>query len=405
MFITDIRTIPLRVPLLEPYMDSRELVDQRQALLVEVETSEGVVGLGESAVWGGPHVSTATVVEYELKPLLIGQDPLMIEGLWTKMYEQTMMHGRRGLVLAAMGGIDIALWDILGKLTGLPLYKLFGAYRERVRPYASHGFYKPSRTVDVLSAEMTALRESGFTGFKMKVGRQRPLSYLAGADLCVTSLNEDCDRVRAVREAIGPDPILIIDANSAWTEKTALNVLDELRDADIFFLEEPVPTDDMAASVRLTARSHTPIGGYETHTSRFAFRELIDRRAVDVVQPDACWTGGLSEVRKIAAYAGAHHMLCIPHSFSTAVALTANMHLVGSIANGEFVEWDQNGNPLVDELLVERFQLDGDGLLPIPGGPGLGVTLDRDVVERYRVDNSGNGHGLIAPRVAAAPAT
>jgi L-alanine-DL-glutamate epimerase-like enolase superfamily enzyme len=383
--ITDVRTIPLRVQLEEPYMDSREFVGYRQALLVQVETDEGVTGLGESAVWGGPHSTTMSVIEHELRPLVIGEDPRFVEGIWTKMYEQSMMHGRRGLILAAMSGVDIALWDIVGKVAGLPLYQLFGAYRDRVRPYASHGFYKSTRTPDVLAAEVKGLRERGFTGFKMKVGRQRPIPYLKGADECVTSLAEDCARVHTVRDAIGPDPYLMIDANSAWTEKIALQALREVRDANVFFLEEPVPTDDMEASVRLTARAETQIAGYETETSRWGFRNIIERRAVDVVQPDSCWTGGLSEARKVATLAGAHHMLCVPHCFSTAVAMTSNMHLVGSIANGEFVEWDCNQNPLVDDLLATPMQLGADGLLAIPNGPGLGIELDEDVVERHRV--------------------
>jgi L-alanine-DL-glutamate epimerase-like enolase superfamily enzyme len=366
-------------------MDSRELIDHRQALLVEVETDEGVVGLGESAVWGGPHISTMTVIEQELRPLVVGEDPLYIEGIWTKMYEQSMMHGRRGLVIAAMSGIDIALWDILGKVAGLPLFKLLGACRDSVRPYASHGFYKPSRTLDVLREEMEQLRKAGFTGFKMKVGRQRPIRHLRGADLCLTSFEEDCERIRTVRDAIGPDAVLIIDANNAWTEKTALRLLDEIDECEIFFLEEPVPTDDLQGSIRLTARAKTQIGGYESETSRYGFRELIDRRAVDIVQPDSCWTGGLSEARKIAAHASIHNMLCVPHSFSTAVAMVVNMHLVGSIQNGEFVEWDKNGNPFIDELLASPFELEPDGRLPIPNGFGLGIELNQDTIERYRV--------------------
>ena len=389
MLITDVTTIPLHVDLDEPYMDSREFVGYRQALLVEVHTDEGVRGLGESAVWGGPHITTMTVIEHELKPLLIGEDPLFVEGLWTKMYEQSMQHGRRGLVLAAMGGLDIALWDIVGKVAGLPLYQLFGAFRTHVRPYASHGFYKASRSVEVLADEMSDLRKRGFTAFKMKVGRQRPIPYLHGAQECVTSLEEDYRRVRAVRNAVGPDAELIIDANNAWTDKIALGVLEALSDVNLFFLEEPVPTDDIEGSIRLASRSRTPIGGYETETSRFGFRDLIERRAIDVAQPDACWTGGLSEARKVAALAGVHNMLCVPHSFSTAVAMTANAHLVGSIANGEFVEWDQNSNPLVDELLTEPFQLTSEGRLPIPAGPGLGIELNPDTVARYRAPTLG----------------
>ena len=385
MVITDVRTIPLQVELDEPFMDSRELITYRQALLVEVLTDEGIVGLGESAVWGGPHISTMTVIERELKPLVVGEDPRFIEGIWTKMYEQSVQHGRRGLLLAAMGGIDIALWDILGKIAGLPLVQLFGAYRDSVRPYASHGFYQESRTISVLQDEMKQLRKLGHTAFKMKVGRQNPIPYLKGADLCVTSLAEDYDRVRAVREAIGPSPELIIDANNAWTDKVALRVLDELHDANIFFLEEPLPTDDIEGSIRLCARSRTQIGGYETETSRFGFRDLIERRAIDVVQPDCCWTGGISEVRKIAALASMHNMLCVPHSFSSSVALMTNAHLVGSLANGEFVEWDRTKNPLVEELLTAPPKLTPNGRLMIPSGPGLGIELNRDTVERYRV--------------------
>jgi L-alanine-DL-glutamate epimerase-like enolase superfamily enzyme len=386
MKIAAIRTTLLSCPVDPPYASAAGVQARRGALLVEVETDGGIVGIGEAGPGGG---ATASVIDKVLAPLVIGEDPLLIEGLWQKMFARTRQFGRRGLVMQAISGIDIALWDIAGKVAKLPVYRLLGACRDRVEAYASGGFYQEGKSADALAGEAEGYRARGFRGMKMKVGRnpstQTPLRELLGqSTFCEVEPAEDLARVAAVRQALGPKAKLMVDANCAWSPAMAIQMGRAMEPYDIYWIEEPVATDDIDGSAEVARALATPVAGYETETGLYGFRELILRGAVDIVQLDLAWSGGFSEGRRIAAYAQAHHRMVAPHAFAGAVLLVASLHFAAAIANGLSLEWDQNPNALREDLLKEPLRLDPDGTVKVPERPGLGIELDRAAVERYR---------------------
>ena len=390
MKITDIRTSPLSFRAANPCMSAASFNAARNALIVEIETDSGLTGIAEAGSAGGPMASTAAVIEHELKPLLIGQDPLMIEHLWQLMFARSRQHGRRGIVMHAMSGIDIALWDIAGKAAGMPLYRLFGAYTDQVEVYASGGFYQRGKDLDGLSREAESYVARGFRAMKMKIGRydftgtnfRRMLNQ---PEVCVVTPEEDIARVAAVRQALGPNRRLMADANCVWSPATAIKMGRALEPYDLFWLEEPVATDDIDGSAAVADALATSIAGYETEVGLFGYRELIERRAIDIAQPDLVWSGGFTECRRIAALAQAHNMTLSPHCFSSALLFVAALHFAASEPNVLMVEWDQTEHALRTELLNEAFDYDGAGMMGVPQGPGLGVTLNLDALEKYRV--------------------
>jgi len=378
----DVYTLREDVP---EFSDARHQILFREAMWVRLTTQEGLKGWGEAAVWGGPASVTSAILRHELFPLVRGQDPTAIHFLWERMYQHTAQHGRRGAIVAAMGAIDIALWDILSTRVGLPLVDLLGRMSSKVLPYASAGFYAPNKSLTDLVTEMAGLRGRGFRAFKMKIGRQsrkwsrvweRPDTY---------TLAEDVERVLAVREAIGKESLLLIDANTEWDAPTAIQFLDRIQDADVFFLEEPVSADHYEHASRLRGRYGVRVAGFETEYTRFAYRDLLSAGAIDVVQPDACWCGGLSEARRIAAMASAYGVLAVPHSFSSAMAVHINTHFVASLDNGFLVEWDSTGNPFVDPFLNPDERLDSDGWMAVPEGPGIGFSPDVENVAGIQI--------------------
>ena len=367
----DVFTLRGEVP---GFSDARHQVDVREAMWLRLTTSDGLEGWGEAAVWGGPPSVTSVILRDELFPIVRAQDPSAIHYLWERMYQHTAQHGRRGAVVATMGAIDIALWDILARRAGLPLVDVLGRMSSRVMPYASAQFYSKDKDLTGLVAEVSANKRLGFQAFKMKVGRQQRLWSRVWDRPDTYSLTEDAERVLAVREAIGADSILLIDANTEWDAPTAVGFLDRIQEANVFFLEEPVSADHYHHASRIRGRYGVRIAGFETEYTRFAYRDLLAAGAVDVVQPDACWCGGLSEARRIAAMAGAYGALVVPHSFSSAMSMHVNMHLVASLDNGFLVEWDRTGNPLVDQFLDPSQVLDDDGWMSLPASHGIGFA-------------------------------
>ncbi|MBO0739650.1 MAG: mandelate racemase/muconate lactonizing enzyme family protein [Alphaproteobacteria bacterium] len=387
MKIVNIRTIPLSYRCEPPYGSAGGMQARRGGLLVEIETDGRVTGIGEAGLGGG---ATGPVIEKVLQPMLIGEDPLLIEGLWQKMFARTRQYGRRGIVMNAISGIDIALWDIAGKVANLPLYRLLGGCRDRVEAYASGGFYQEGKSIDGLAAEAESYRARGFRGVKMKIGRnpstQTHLRHLVeDAGLCVVDPEEDIARVAAVRRALGPRAKLMVDVNCAWSPAFAIEMGRALEPYKLYWIEEPVATDDIDGSAAVAGALATPIAGYETEIGLDGFRQLIARGAVDIVQPDIAWSGGFSECRRIAALAQAHHRMVAPHAFASAVTLAASLHFTASIPNGLVLEFDQNPNGLRDELLQEPLAVESDGSMRLPERPGLGIELDRSAIERYGI--------------------
>jgi L-alanine-DL-glutamate epimerase-like enolase superfamily enzyme len=388
--ITEVSTIKLRYDMPTPMADAIHYMPERAALLVQIATDEGHVGLGECAAYGGSLDSMERVVLDDLRPSLLGEDPFRVERLWSRMARRSSQRGTAGMLLQAISGVDIALWDLIGQATGTPIYRLLGGYRDTLDVYASAGFYAAAKGPAELAEEVGGYAERGFRTVKMKIGRNpevmlNPLPDMWAPDYATATLEEDIERVRAARAAIGPRVGLAIDANNAWTPPVAIQFMRRVADEQIAWLEEPVATDDVAGSAEVARALDVPVAGYETATGLASFRELITRRAVDIVQPDVIWTGGITVCRKVAALAEAYSLPVIPHVFSSAVAAIANMHFIASLPNGSLLEFDQNPNPLRSELFEDPLVVPSDGTIRLPDRAGLGVTLNQTVIDHYRV--------------------
>lgn len=392
MKIKQVTAMILRYQYENGIADAQNYFSTRNAVLVEVETDTGLRGIGESACFGGPAESTKYIVERELAPLIVGENPTNIEYIWKKIFDRTRQHGRGGIIMAAMSGIDVALWDILGKIAGLPVYKLLGGYTDKLLPYASSGFYSGGKDTKALAQEVGSYFEQGFRYAKIKVGRNpevflSPLPNMPFTQECNYSLEEDLERVEAcckVADEFGAK--LIVDANNTWNTFTAIKMGKIFQKLGVFWLEEPLHLDNIEGSVELAAALDMPVAGYESEVGLYRFRELIRRHAVDIVQPDVIWSGGFTECRKIANFAHAHNMPCLPHVFSSAVSLAANAHFLASICNAGILELDRNVYPLRDDLLEEPIVVAPDGYIHMSDKPGLGIELREDTIQKYRVD-------------------
>jgi len=346
--------------------------------LVCVHTSEGIAGMG-SAFTGDALAAAAVEV---LEPLWRGESALEPERVTEKLHQHTFWLGRGGTLTHAISGIDIALWDIFGKVCGQPIARLLGGrYRRRVRPYASVLMQEPGP----LSAELTALAEQGFGAFKIgwgPFGRRSP-----GLDEAI---------VRTARETVGPEALLMVDAGASdghWPHgyKWALRTATMLAAYDVHWFEEPLPPDALEDYAALRGQAPVAIAGGEVLTRRQAFRPWLERRALDIVQPDVTKVGGLSEQRRIAWAAQDNGVAFVGHGWNTAIGLAADLQLAAALPTTELVEY-KTGSPYIDELTIGGFGLDPDGMLAVPEGPGLGVALDPEAVERY----TGKRHLFVA---------
>lgn len=388
--VASITTHAVSYPLDAPLSDSIHYMPARTALLLEVNIEDGKVGIGESAIYGGPPSVVETVIHDELAPRVLGEEFTRPERLWQVMTSRSHQHGDGGVLPAAVSGLDIALWDLMGQAAGLPLYRLLGGYRDEVPAYASAGFYAEGKDARDLADEARGYVEAGFRHIKIKVGRttdtpMNPLVNMEAPNFATTTFAEDLRRVAAVRKAVGDDVHVMVDANNSWTKPTALEAGREFERLGIHWFEEPVATDDLKGSAELAATLDLPIAGYETRTGLAGFRDFIEARAVDIVQPDVIWSGGVTPCRRIAALAAAAGLPCVPHVFSTAVSLAANLHFIASLPNSYLLEFDQNPNALRTELLNEPIVPDERGIVAVPDGPGLGARLDRETLRRYAV--------------------
>jgi len=337
--------------------------------LLAVHTDEGVTGWGSSFT-NDQLVRGALGV---LAPLFIGENPLEPERVTEKLHANTFWMGRGGSITHAIGGIDIALWDILGKATGQPVGRLLGGrYRERVKPYASLLMLEPERMAD----ELAPLYAQGFRAFKIGWG---PFGR--------HNVEKDEAIVRASRSALPADALLMVDAGASdafWPQdfKWAARTARMLADHGVYWFEEPLPPDNLRDYVQLRNSSPLPIAGGEVLTRRQTFTPWLQQGAFDIVQPDVTKVGGISEERRIAWMAEEHGVRFIPHGWNTALGLAADLQLASAHRSTTLVEY-LTGSPFVDHLVQGGWRLDAEGMLPIPDGPGLGVAIDPDAVEKY----------------------
>jgi L-alanine-DL-glutamate epimerase-like enolase superfamily enzyme len=363
---------PPKIPM-KPFFNS--ILDiqpprERWASITQVTTDEGVIGFWPTRVRPGKK----ELIEYSIRPKLLGEDPMRLERLWQKMY----MGGDRkpiakGSYIMAMSDVDNALWDLTGKILRQPVYKLLGGYSDRVRVYAAGGYYAEGKTIEDLVKEMESNVGEGFDAVKMKVGGWR----------FGISMETDVARVRAVREALGNEVDLMVDANNAWSAYQAKRFAKLTEPYNPYWFEEPVNPDDLDGSIELRASTSTPIASGENEFTRYGFRDLITRRAVDIVQADPNYAGGLTEVLKIAAMADAHHIHFAPHG-----GHIIGGHAVAAFPNGLIVEcYSSKASPYRDpppSIYEDPLEM-RDGYIEIPDKPGFGMKVKDKIADKYEV--------------------
>lgn len=381
MKITDIEVAYLKIPTIK--LESNGTQD---SAVILVHTDEGITGIGE--VDSAPTVVKAIIeaprshsVMTGLKEVLIGQDPFDTAELWRRMYHASVYYGRRGVVVHAISGIDIALWDLKGKALGKPLCELLGGTPDaKVRAYASALFGRDGKESGDKAARF---KEMGYTAFKfgwMNFGY---------------SEKTDRDHLQGIRDAIGPDAPLMVDVGWAydsggpeWDVTTAISRAKVMAEYNVYWLEEPLHPDNMAGYGELSDRSPVRIAAGEECATIYEFRDLLERGRVHVLQPDVSRAGGVTETMRIAALAQSHDRPVVPHHFKTGILGAVSVHINASIPNRLFQETPApgEGSILNTNLVQPAVQLDAEGNIVIPRGPGLGVELDPDVFAAHRVN-------------------
>ncbi|MEM6988124.1 MAG: mandelate racemase/muconate lactonizing enzyme family protein [Pseudomonadota bacterium] len=387
MKITRVRSHLLGYDLPEELGYSQQYYARRSAHLVEIETDAGLVGWGECFGPGNVAVANKTIVEQVIQPLVVGEDPMAREVLWHRVYNLLRDHGQKGMPLQALSGVDIALWDLFGKIVDQPIYRLLGGpFRDRVPVYGYGMMLKRESSAEHCARfkdEAAAIRDAGFAATKMKVG--------LGA-------RDDIALCEAVREGLGDDFDFMVDANHCYTAHDALTVgraLDALR---AYWFEEPVAPEDLDGYRHLRERLDTHIAGGEAEFSRWGWRELLSRGCLDIAQPEVCALGGISEYQRVLGLAHSHFTTVVNHVWGSAIAVATNLHLLaampplpgGLFAREPWLEFDTTDNRFRDDLLEEPLAIQrqvkaNGGLVSVPSGPGLGVSPDRDFIARHAI--------------------
>jgi D-galactarolactone cycloisomerase len=381
MKIADIRTRCLSTPLETPFAYSQGWVKARGATLVEVITDSGLSGWGESICMGlQPPQIAAAAIEHAFKPILLGADPRDVEVLWHRMYHHSRDYGQKGALMGALSGVDIALWDIAGKSLGVPVHRLLGgAFRSRVEAYAT-GFYRLRGQGEAkrLADEAQRHRKNGFRAMKVKLG---------------FGLEDDLAVMRAVREALAGEPVtLMIDTNHAYGVADAIRLGRALEDAGLRWYEEPVVPERPEDYRAVRAALDIPIAGGENEYTLYGFRQLLAQDALDIAQPDLCCCGGFTAAKHIVALAQAQGVQVNPHVWGSAIGQAASLQWIASIpvahhalyAAEPIFEYDTSSHPFRSALVREPV-LQQDGWIELPRRPGIGVEVNRDVLERYAV--------------------
>jgi D-galactarolactone cycloisomerase len=338
----------------------------RQAAFVEISTDEGITGVGPCS-FGSASLdlgSVASLCDNTFGLALLGENPHRIEHLWDKIYYGSILrvHGPRSVGVAILSAIDIALWDIKGKALGAPIYELLGgAFQSPVQAYSSSVYWSPP---DEAAKQARAFLDMGFKRFKVKVG---------------LDIENDIASLHAIRDEVGYGYDFAVDANQCYTRHLALRMGRELEKLNVLFFEEPISLDDVDGHAMLADKLDVRIATGENMYTRWDFLPYFQKRAIHVVQADASRVGGISEARKIFELAGAHHLHCIPHTFSDALTIMANLHLVAASSNAPLIEYDATYNEIQTKLVKNPPHVH-DSVIELPTEPGLGVEIDWDFV-------------------------
>ncbi len=360
MQITAISTEAYRWPRHKPITNGKHTYTHSGIGLVKIETDAGITGIGLGA---NGSIIRATIEH--LTPLLIGQDPLNVERIWHALWVPKLI-GRRGMTTRAISAIDIALWDLRAKAANMPLYKLLGGYRDRVPTYIAGGYYEEGKGLRELAREMEENVAMGANAIKMKVG--------------ALSIRADAERVRVVREAIGPDVKLMVDANCAYKVYEAIQLARHIERFDPFWFEEPIAPDDYEGHQRLAAATTIPIATGENEYTRYGFRDLILRGQVPIINTDAIICGGVTEFMKIAALAQAFDVDIAPHG-----PQEIHIHLVAALSNGLILEFYRDTvDPMWGNVYQETLRLNDDGTVSPPEVPGIGIEPNYTALAPHR---------------------
>lgn len=380
MKIKSIESFVLADNLQESFFFSQWEYAERRICIVKVTSDSGHVGWGEG--YGPAQVIEAGIKQ--LSPNLIGRNPLQTETLWEVMYRRTLDFARRGILVSAISALDIALWDLKGKILEQPVHLLLGGKkRDHVVPYATGMYF--SHTDDlpaVLAKEAKAYADSGFKAMKMKVG---------------LGLEQDIENVQQVRAAIGSDVKLMIDANHAYNLREAVQLAKAVESFDIYWFEEPVSPEYYHHYAELRNKTNIPIAGGECEYLRFGFQTLLKSSAVDIAQPDICGTGGLTEAKRIATLASVYGVEIVPHTWGTGIAIATAIHFVSNldIVPGRlmmphcFIEYDRTENPLRSELTRGDMTME-NGKIKVSDRPGLGVEVNEEALQKYCLNTRSN---------------
>ena len=379
MKITGIRAHVLEAPIADRFAFSQTWVDRRVGLVVEIETDTGAIGWGDGY---GPPWALATVVEKYYAPRLVGRSPLAGDAIWEELYNALRDHGQRGIAVQALSAVDIALWDLRGKAHNAPVHVLMGGpVRDSVRAYAT-GLYRRSddRTANhrLIAEEARGYLDAGFTAMKTKVG---------------FGFDDDLALVEMLRTTIGDAVGLFVDANHGCDRVQAARLARAMEPFGIGWFEEPVAPEDLEGYAELRRRTTIPIAGGECSFTRHDFRCILEAGAMDIIQPDTASCGGLTEAKRIADMAWTFGARYNPHVWGTGIGLAAALQLLAVLptttpafgAHQPLLEYDSTPHPFRQDLLTEPLGVT-DGVATIPSGPGLGVEVNRAVLDRWRVN-------------------
>ncbi len=362
MRITDLRIAAAELPLSKPLRTAIHEIRNVCCLLLTLETDTGLQGEGYGFAFNMDRLrSTIRFIE-SLRTHVVGRDPHDVEAIWSDLFRAFNFHGQAGVAILAVNPIDIACWDIVGKAAGRPLFKLFGAHRDRVPVYASGGLWLSSNPQE-LADEARQFLAQGFKAMKLRLGSPR--------------WQEDVLRVEAVRDAIGPDVALMVDANQGLDPTRAIRLGRALERFDLVWFEEPLPTWDDDGNAELARALDVPIASGETEYTRYGIRRMAERKAADILMPDLQRMGGYTEMRKAVHYLAANDLRVAPHIFTE-----HSLHIVASAPNAIYAEH----MPWFAPLFCEQMELDSAGMVSLPDRPGIGFTFNWDEIEGHRMD-------------------